>query len=110
MGQIENKIQSTNPSPTQADPNRDRRIAEKINRLNQASIAEARRRVVQMETTIANFEKTIRELDGWIKAEQSRLGVHIDSTLASSLIQRRDTLKRSVEELQRKLAETRSYA
>jgi hypothetical protein len=26
------------------------------------------------------------------------------------LIQRRDTLKRSVEELQRKLAETRSYA
>jgi predicted nucleic acid-binding Zn-ribbon protein len=110
MGQIEDKSQAINSSLTQTDPNRDRRIAEKINRLNQASIAEARRRVAQMETTIANFEKTIRELEGWIKAEQSRPGVHIDSTLASSLIQRRDTLKRSIDELQRKLAETRSFA
>jgi predicted nucleic acid-binding Zn-ribbon protein len=110
MGQIEDKTQVINPSPTQADLNRDRRIAARVDRLNQASIAEARRRVAQLETTIANFERTIRELDGWIKAEQSRPGVHADSTLASSLIQRRDTLKRSIEELERKLAETRAYA
>ena len=112
MGQIEDKSQLINSSSTQRDPSqdRDRRIAEKINRLNQASIVDARRRVAQMEATIANFEKTIRELEGWIKAEQSRPGVHVDSTLASSLIQRRDTLKRSIEELERKLAETRSYA
>jgi len=112
MGQIEDKSQLINSSLTQRGPNqdRDRRIVEKLNRLNQASIVDARRRVAQMEATIANFERTIRELEGWIQAEQSRPGVHADSTLASSLIQRRDTLKRSIEELKRKLAETRAYA
>jgi predicted nucleic acid-binding Zn-ribbon protein len=73
-------------------------------------MVEARRRVAQMETTIASFEKTIRDLEGWIEAEQSRPGNHADSTLATSLTQRRDTLKRSIEELQRKLAETRPFA
>ena len=96
----------------QRDPSqdRDRRIVEKLNRLNQASLVDARRRVAQMEATIASFEKTIRELEGWIEAERRRPGAHADSTLASSLTQRRDTLKRSIEELERKLAETRSYA
>jgi predicted nucleic acid-binding Zn-ribbon protein len=112
MGQIEDNSPLINSALTQRDPSqdRDRRIVEKLNRLNQASLVDARRRVAQMEATIANFEKTIRELEGWIKAEQSRPGVHVDSTLASSLIQRRDTLKRSIEELERKLAETRAYA
>src|SRR5271167_538913 len=86
MGQIEDKSQLINSSLTQRGPNqdRDRRIVEKLNRLNQASIVDARRRVAQMEATIANFERTIRELEGWIQAEQSRPGVHADSTLASS--------------------------
>jgi predicted nucleic acid-binding Zn-ribbon protein len=112
MGQIEDKSQLINSSLTQRDPiqDHDRRIVEKLNRLNQASIVEARRRVAQMEATIANFEKTIRELEGWIQTEQSRPGAHADSTLATSLIQRRDTLKRSIEELKRKLAETQAYA
>jgi predicted nucleic acid-binding Zn-ribbon protein len=112
MGQIEDKSQLINASLTQRGPSqdRDRRIAERINRLNQASMADAHRRVAQMEATIASFEKTIRELEGWIEAERRRPGIHVDSTLASSLTQRRDTLKRSIEELERKLAETRSFA
>ena len=112
MGQIEEETQLISSGSKQRDrgKDRDRRIAEKVNRLNQASIAEARRRVAQMEATIASFEKTIRDLEGWIEAEQSRPGLHAESTLASSLTQRRDTLRRSIEELKRKLAETRPFA
>ena len=112
MGQIEDKIPLVNSSLTQADTNknRDRRLVEKLDRLNQANMVDARRRVAQMEATIASFEKTIRELEGWIEAEHRRPGLHADSTLANSLTQRRDTLKRAIEELERKLAETRSYA
>jgi predicted nucleic acid-binding Zn-ribbon protein len=112
MGRFEDKSQLIDASSTQRDASqdRDRRLAARLDRLNQASIVDARRRVAQMEATIANFGKTIRELEGWIETERSRPGTHYDSTLANSLTQRRDTLKRSIEELERKLAETRSYA
>ena len=112
MGQIADESQLINSFSAQHDPSqdRDRRIVENINRRNQAGIAEARRRVAQMEATIVSFEKTVRDLESWIQTEQSRAGVHTDSTLASSLTQRRDTLMRSIEELKRNLAETRSYA
>jgi predicted nucleic acid-binding Zn-ribbon protein len=112
MGQIADESRLINSFPAQRDPSRDRdrRIAENINRRNQAGIVEARRRIAQMEATIVSFEKTVRDLESWIQTEQSRAGVHADSTLASSLTQRRDTLMRSIEELKRNLAETRSYA
>ena len=64
----------------------------KINRLNQASIADARRRIALMETTIAGFEKTIRDLERWIEAERSQPGVRYVSTLTNSLTQRPDTM------------------
>jgi hypothetical protein len=112
MGQIEEESQLLDSFPAQPDPSqdRDRRIVEKINRRNQAGIVEARRRIAQMEATIVSFEKTVRDLESWIQSEQSRTGVHADSTLASSLTQRRDTLMRSIEELKRNLAETRAHA
>jgi hypothetical protein len=75
--------------------------------MNQASIGDTRRHVAQIEAMIANFGKTILELEGWIETERSR--IHYESTLANSLIQRRDTLKRSIEELKRKLAEIQSF-
>jgi predicted nucleic acid-binding Zn-ribbon protein len=112
MGQIQDESQLIDSFPVQRGPSqdRDRRILENIKRRNQAGIDEARRRIAQMEATIVSFEKTVRDLESWIQVEQSRAGVHADSTLASSLTQRRDTLMRSIEELKRNLAETRSYA
>jgi hypothetical protein len=109
MERFEDNSQWIDAASTQrgASQDRDRRIAEKIKRLNQASMVEACRRVDQMEITIASFEKTIRDLQGWIEAERSRPDIHYPSTLANSLTQRRDTLNRSIEELKRKLAETR---
>jgi hypothetical protein len=59
-----------------------------------------------METMIAGFEKTIRDLEGWIEAERSQPGARYVSTLTDSLTQRRDTLQHSIEDLKRKLAET----
>jgi hypothetical protein len=112
MERFEHKSQLINASSTQreASQNRYQRSTARINRLNQASIGYARRRVAQMEAAIANFEKTILELEGWIEAERSRADIHHPSTLANSLTQRRDTLQRSIEQLKRKLAETRSFA
>jgi hypothetical protein len=63
-----------------------------------------------LETTIASFEKTIRDLEGWIEAERSQPGVRYVSTLTNSLTQRRDTLQHSIEDLKRKLAETQSVS
>jgi hypothetical protein len=73
MERFEDKGQLIDASATQRDPSkhRERRIAAKVNRLNQASMADARRRVALMETTIAGFEKTIRDLEGWIETERS---------------------------------------
>jgi hypothetical protein len=87
MERFEDKSQLIDASSTHRDPreHRDRRIAAKINRLNQASMADARRRVALMETTIASFEKTIGDLEGWIEAERSQPGVRYVSTLTNSL-------------------------
>jgi hypothetical protein len=100
MERFEDKSQLIDASSTQRDASQDR------DRRSRASIIDARRRVAQMEATIANFGNTVLELEGWIKAERSRRRIHYASTLANSLTQRRDTLKRSIEELKRKLAET----
>jgi hypothetical protein len=103
MRQFEDKFQLIDASSTRRDASqhRDRRRVARLNRVNQAS---------QLEATIANFGNTMLELEGWIEAERSRPGIHYVSTLANSLTQRRDTLERSIEELKRKLAETRSFA
>jgi hypothetical protein len=110
MERFEHKSQWINASSTQRDAsqNRCRRSTARLNHLNQASISYARRRVAQMEGAIANFERTILELEGWIAAERSRPHIHHPSTLANSLTQRRDTLQHSIEDLKRKLAETQS--
>ena len=110
MKRFEGKSQLIDASSTQRDPSehRERRIAAKVNRLNQASMVDARRRVALMETTIASFEKTIRDLEGWIEAERSQPRFKYASTLTDSLTQRRDTLQHSIEDLKRKLAETQS--
>jgi hypothetical protein len=111
MERFEINASSTQHDATQRDAsqNRYRRSTARLDRLNQASIGYARRRVDQMEATMANFGKTILDLEGWIEAERSRPDIHYPSTLANSLTQRRDTLKRSIEELKHRLAETQSF-
>jgi hypothetical protein len=80
-----------------------------VNRLKQPGIENNRQRVAQIEVIIADFDKTANELDGWIQAEQDRTRIHDPahfaySTSATAMIQRRDKLKRSIDELKRQLA------
>ena len=76
MKRFEGKSQLIDASSTQRDPSdhRERRIAAKVNALNQASMADARRRVALMETTIVGFETTIRDLEGGSKPSEASPG------------------------------------
>jgi hypothetical protein len=96
----------------------DRRAVERFNRVRQQGIEITRQRIAQMEATMASFDRTAKELEGWIEVEQNRTGIHdpanfaYSSTAAAMVLRRdalkrsRDTLKRSIEDLKSKLADT----
>jgi hypothetical protein len=91
----------------------DRRAVERLNRVRQQGIEITRQRIAQMEATIANFDRTANELEGWIQVEQKRTGIHDPanfaySSSASAMIQRRDALKRSRDTLQHSIEELKS--
>jgi hypothetical protein len=95
-----------------SDPNRDlmqnHRDVEKLNRARQ--LASTRRRIVQMEAMVADFDRTAIELEGWIQVEQNRTRIHDPANFAYSasaiaMTRRRDALKRSRETLMRYMDE-----
>ena len=91
----------------------DRRAVERLNRVRQQGIEITRQRIAQMEATIANFDRTANELEGWIQVEQKRTGIHDPanfaySSSASAMVQRRDALKRSRDTLQHSIEELKS--
>jgi flagellar protein FliJ len=83
-------------------PNRDRVRRRGIERVHQ--------RVAQMEATVADFDRTANEIEGWIAAEQNRTRIHDPhhfaySTSAIAMNRRRDALMRSREGLTRTIAD-----
>ena len=77
---------------------------EGVVRLKRFQVEEKRRKVEQIETMIAEFERMAGELDAQITAEQERSGIHdMDhfaySTFAKAAAQRRDNLNASAAEL-----------
>jgi flagellar protein FliJ len=57
---------------------------------------------------MADLNRTANELEGWIQTEQNRTRIHDPadpdySTTARAMAQRRDNLKRSIDELKRQL-------
>src|SRR5215470_7820886 len=77
-------------------------------RLKKFQVDEKRRKVVQIEGMIAEFERMATELDREIKVEQDRAGIHDPAhfaypTYAKAAIQRRENLKRSADELRGQL-------
>jgi hypothetical protein len=50
-----------------SDPDRDR-----VRRVRRGGIEDKRQRIDQMEAIVADFDSTVNELEGWIKAEQKR--------------------------------------
>jgi len=77
---------------------------ETLIRLRKFQVDEKRRKVAQIETMIAEFERMATDLDREIKAEQDRAGIHDPShfaypTYAKAAMQRRENLARSADEL-----------
>ena len=81
-------------------------------RLKKFQVDEKRRKVMQIEGMIAEFERMAIELEREIKVEQDRAGIHDPThfaypTYAKAAITRRDNLKRSADELKTQLEDAR---
>jgi flagellar export protein FliJ len=81
---------------------------ETLIRLKRFQVDEKRRKVMQIEGMIAEFDRMAAELEREIKTEQDRANIHDPShfaypTYAKAAIQRRDNLRRSADELKGQL-------
>ena len=82
-------------------------------RLRKFQVDERRRRVAQIESMISEFERISSDLERDIKIEQDRSGIHDPGhfaypTYAKAAIQRRDNLKRSVNDLKMQLEDAKA--
>lgn len=82
-------------------------------RLKKFQLDEKRRRVVQIEAMIADFQRMASELDREIASEQERAGINDPAhyaypTYAKAAIARRENLKRSADELAVQLDDAKS--
>jgi flagellar export protein FliJ len=81
---------------------------ETLIRLKKFQVDEKRRKVMQIEGMIAEFERMATDLEREIKVEQDRAGIHDPAhfaypTYAKAAIARRENLKRSADELKGQL-------
>ncbi|MEA2934438.1 MAG: flagellar protein FliJ [Variibacter sp.] len=81
-------------------------------RLKKFQVDEKRRRVVQIETMIAEFDRMATDLDREIQQEQDRANIHDPShfaypTYAKAARTRRDNLRRSADELHAQLVDAK---
>lgn len=86
---------------------------ETLIRLKKFQVDEKRRRVAQIETMIAEFQRMTNELDREIQTEQERAGITDPShfaypTYAKAAIQRRENLQRSADELKVQLEDAKA--
>jgi flagellar export protein FliJ len=84
-----------------------------IIRLKKFQVDDKRRRVTQIETMIADFQRMANDLDREIQVEQDRAGIHDPDhfaypTYAKAALVRRENLKQSADELAGQLEEARS--
>ena len=85
---------------------------ETLIRLKKFQVDEKRRKVMQIEGMIAEFERMAGDLEREIKVEQDRAGIHDPAhfaypTYAKAAMVRRDNLKRSADELKGQLEDAR---
>jgi flagellar protein FliJ len=86
---------------------------EKLIRLKKFQVDEKRRKVAQIETMIAEFDRVAADLEREIRVEQDRSGIHDPAhfaypTYAKAAIARRENLKRSANELRIQLEDAKS--
>ena len=81
---------------------------ETLIRLKKFQVDEKRRKVAQIETMIAEFDRMAGDLEREIRAEQDRAGIHDPGhfaypTYAKAAMQRRENLQRSADDLRAQL-------
>jgi flagellar protein FliJ len=86
---------------------------EALIRLKTFQVDDKQRKVVQIETMIAEFERMANDLDREIRVEQDRSGIHDPAhyaypTYAKAAIARRDNLKHSADELRAQLVDAQT--
>ena len=86
---------------------------ETLIRLKRFQLDEKRRRVAQIETMIADFERMASDLDREIAAEEHKAGISDPAhfaypTYAKAAGQRRDNLRRSAQDLQGQLSDAKA--
>ncbi len=86
---------------------------ETLIRLKKFQVDEKRRKVAQIETMIAEFDRIAAELDREIKIEQDRAGIHDPGhfaypTYAKAAMTRKENLKRSADELKAQLDDAKA--
>ena len=86
---------------------------ETLIRLMKFQVDEKRRRVAQIESMIAEFQRMSVELEREIQSEQDRAGINDPShfaypTYAKAAIQRRENLSRSADELRVQLEDAKA--
>jgi flagellar protein FliJ len=86
---------------------------ETLVRLKKFQLDEKRRKVAQIETMIAEFDRMAGDLEREIRIEQDRAGIHDPAhfaypTYAKAAIGRRENLKRSIEELRIQLEDAKA--
>jgi flagellar protein FliJ len=86
---------------------------ETLVRLKKFLVDERWRKVAQIETMIAEFDRMAGELEREIRLEQDRAGIHDPAhfaypTYAKAAIARRENLKRSIDELRIQLEDAKS--
>src|ERR1700688_1811913 len=82
-------------------------------RLKKFQVDERRRKVAQIETMIAEFERMAGDLEREITTEQDRAGIHDPAhfaypTYAKAAIARRENLQRSADELKGQLDDAKA--
>lgn len=85
---------------------------ETLIRLKKFQVDEKRRRLAQIESMIAEFDRMSADLDREIAAEQDKAGIHDPAhyaypTYAKAAIARRENLRRSTAELRTQLEQAR---
>jgi flagellar protein FliJ len=86
---------------------------ETLIRLKRFQVDEKRRKVAQIETMIAEFDRIAAELEREIKVEQDRAGIHDPGhfaypTYAKAAMTRRENLQRSAGELKAQLDDAKA--
>jgi flagellar export protein FliJ len=82
-------------------------------RLKTFQVDDKRRKVAQIESMIAEFERMANDLDREIRVEQDRSGIHDPShyaypTYAKAALARRDNLRHSADELRGQLDDAKT--